>query len=194
MDEVRNRLLSEGIRLFREHGYHGTGIQSITSAADIPKGSFNFYFASKEAFALAVIERYASRIVDGMQAYRSRDDRQPLAQLRAYFDDLLASMDEGEAGCAVGNLLAELGETNEALQVGLAAAWDRIASGLEAFLLDAQKKGDLGAEVDSRGNASLLLSGWEGALIAMRAQRSTLPLTQFLDLVFEPLLADRSES
>ncbi len=190
-EEVRERLLQEGIRLLREHGYHGTGIQQIASAAGIPKGSFNYYFASKEAFALAVIDRYATRIEEGIRAAYDRSDLPPLARLRAYFDGLLAAIDsaEGEHGCAIGNLLAELGDTNEILGAALSAAWRRIEKRLEPFLLEAQRAGALASEVDPRRIAGLLLSGWEGALIAMRAQRSTLPLEQFLETVFDRLIA-----
>jgi TetR/AcrR family transcriptional repressor of nem operon len=193
---IRERLLHEGIRLFREHGYHATGIQQIATAAGIPKGSFNYYFESKEAFALSVIDRYATKTEAGIQAYFERTDMPPLARLRAYFDDGLASMNiaKGEHGCAVGNLLAELGDTNDVLQTALSTAWERIAAALEALLAEAQHDGALSTEVDCDRVAGLLLSGWEGALIAMRARRSTQPLREFLNLVFEPLLADRRAS
>jgi len=195
-EAVRERLLHEGIRLFREHGYHATGIQQIATAGGIPKGSFNYFFGSKEAFALSVIDRYATRIEAGIGAYFERTDMPPLARLRAYFDDGLASMNvaKGEHGCAVGNLLAELGDTNDVLQAALSTAWARISAALEAFLAEAQRDGTLSPETDCRRVAELLLSGWEGALIAMRAQRSTGPLREFLDLVFEPLLSDRRAS
>ncbi|MFC2099949.1 TetR family transcriptional regulator C-terminal domain-containing protein [Candidatus Bipolaricaulota bacterium] len=195
-DEVRERLLQQGVLLFREHGYHATGIQQIATAAGIPKGSFHYYFESKEAFALAVIDRYATKIVAGIRVYLERTTLPPLVRLRAYFENGLASMDvpKGGHGCAVGNLLAELGDTNDILQAALAAAWERIAAALEAFLAEAQRDGTLSPEADGRRVAGLLLSGWEGALIAMRAQRSTSPLAAFLDLVFEPLLAGRRKS
>jgi TetR/AcrR family transcriptional repressor of nem operon len=189
--DVRERLLREGIRLFRERGYHGTGIQEIAASADIPKGSFNYYFESKQAFALAVIDRYVSKIEIGIRPYIERKDLPPLARLRMYFDDLLASMDvaRGEHGCAIGNLLAELGDTNDTLRTALAAAWERIVVALTAFFEEAQRAGSLAPEADCRRLADLLLAGWEGALIAMRAERSTSPLQNFLDDVFEPLLA-----
>jgi TetR/AcrR family transcriptional repressor of nem operon len=38
-------------------GFNGCGVQDITAAAEIPKGSFYNYFASKEDFA-QILEEY----------------------------------------------------------------------------------------------------------------------------------------
>lgn len=196
-EAVQERLLQQGIRLFREQGYHATGIQQIASAARIPKGSFCYYFGTKEEFALRVIDRYATKIEAGIREYSERSELPPLARLRAYFDDALASMkaDGFSHGCAIGNLLAEIGDTNDVLQKALHAAWEQLVVALQAFLEEARLVGTLSPETDLHRLAGLLLSGWEGALIAMRAQRNTMPLEHFLDLVFEPLLTgDRASS
>ena len=39
-------------------GYHGTGLQEILDAVNIPKGSFYNYFGSKEDFGAEVIQHY----------------------------------------------------------------------------------------------------------------------------------------
>jgi TetR/AcrR family transcriptional repressor of nem operon len=190
-ETAQERLLRHGIRLFQEQGYHATGIQQIASAAGIPKGSFCYYFATKEEFALRVVDRYAARIEAGIRDSFARTGLPPLARLRAYFDDALASMkaDGTSRGCAIGNLLAEIGDTNDVLQKALHAAWERLVVAIQAFLEEARRMETLSPATDLHCLAGLLLSGWEGALIAMRAQRSTGPLEHFLDFVFDPLLA-----
>ncbi|HEX8874632.1 MAG TPA: TetR/AcrR family transcriptional regulator, partial [Nitrosospira sp.] len=54
----RENLLNEGVVLLREQGYHGTGLQEILDAVNIPKGSFYNYFDSKEDFGAEVIQHY----------------------------------------------------------------------------------------------------------------------------------------
>jgi TetR/AcrR family transcriptional repressor of nem operon len=191
---VRDRLLRQGLDLFRERGYHATGIQQIADAANIPKGSFCYYFKSKEAFAFCAIEHYAADIEAGIQAFFDKRDLAPLVRLRAYFEDALASMKAADTshGCAIGNLLAEISETNDVLQGALHAAWERLVGGLQAFLAEAQQAGTLSEKTDLHRLAELLLSGWEGALIAMRARQDTQPIEDFLSYVFDPLLADGS--
>jgi TetR/AcrR family transcriptional regulator, transcriptional repressor for nem operon len=195
-ETVQDRLLWHGLTLFQEQGFHATGIQQIASAAGIPKGSFCHYYKSKQEFAVRVIDRYASKIEAGIQEYFRRTEISPLMRLRAYFEDSLASMkaDGISHGCAIGNLLAEIGDTNDTLQQALCEAWERVVVELEAFLDEALLAGTLFTEMDLHRLAGLLLSGWEGALIAMRAQRDTRPIEDFLSFVFVPLLGERSRS
>ena len=42
-------LVDAGTQLMLEQGYHHTGIQDVLQAAGVPKGSFYYYFPSKEA-------------------------------------------------------------------------------------------------------------------------------------------------
>jgi AcrR family transcriptional regulator len=47
--ETRQRLLRSAWRLFREKGYDDTTVEEITEAADVGKGTFFNYFATKES-------------------------------------------------------------------------------------------------------------------------------------------------
>ncbi len=47
--ETRQALLEASLALFREKGYQATTVEEITDRADVAKGTFFNYFASKEA-------------------------------------------------------------------------------------------------------------------------------------------------
>ena len=53
-------LVDAGTQLILEQGYHHTGIQDVLQTAGVPKGSFYYYFPSKEAFGLEVIAQFAA--------------------------------------------------------------------------------------------------------------------------------------
>ena len=53
-------MVEAGLHLMLEQGYHHTGIQDVLQAAGVPKGSFYYYFPSKEAFAREVIAQFAA--------------------------------------------------------------------------------------------------------------------------------------
>jgi TetR/AcrR family transcriptional repressor of nem operon len=55
---VRERLLDAGVEIFHRCGFNGCGVQEITEAAGVPKGSFYNHFASKEALGAAVLDSY----------------------------------------------------------------------------------------------------------------------------------------
>ena len=57
---TRATLVDAGLQIMLEKGYHHTGIQDVLQAAGVPKGSFYYYFPSKEAFALEVIAQFAA--------------------------------------------------------------------------------------------------------------------------------------
>ena len=50
-------LVREALALFRRQGYHKTTMADVAGACGLLKGSLYHYFPSKEALALAVMQR-----------------------------------------------------------------------------------------------------------------------------------------
>ena len=48
---ARDRILDAAVQTLHERGFNGCGVQDITDAAGVPKGSFYSHFDSKEALA-----------------------------------------------------------------------------------------------------------------------------------------------
>ena len=51
-------LLEKGMEILWSKGYNGTSVNDIVKAADVPKGSFYFYFDSKEDFVIKALRKY----------------------------------------------------------------------------------------------------------------------------------------
>ena len=66
-EESRQRLLECAAELFWKNGYSATGISEILKQTGLPKGSFYFYFKSKDELAVAVTEYYHKIILDHFQ-------------------------------------------------------------------------------------------------------------------------------
>ena len=81
---VRDKLIEAGLQTLLAGGFNGVGVQEITDAARVPKGSFYKHFDSKEALGAEIVECY------GMNNTRRgilRDKNVPaLARLRAHFN------------------------------------------------------------------------------------------------------------
>ena len=56
--DAREKILSAAQSLIELRGYSALGVAEICKAADVPKGSFYYFFESKEALALAVIDEH----------------------------------------------------------------------------------------------------------------------------------------
>src|ERR1700748_215627 len=83
--ETRSRLLEKGGELVSIRGFNATGIQEITAAAGVPKGSFYNYFDSKEAFAVAILAEYWDSVVDLYGPILTDSQTPPLSRITRYF-------------------------------------------------------------------------------------------------------------
>lgn len=71
----RDRLLSEGLRLFAEQGYEGSSIEQIAAASGVARGTFYLYFPDKRALFEALVDRWFldlqaifARVQEGLEA------------------------------------------------------------------------------------------------------------------------------
>ncbi len=185
----REKLLDQGVRLLMERGYHGTGIQEILAAVNIPKGSFYNYFSSKEEFGAEVIRHYIEPFIVQLEdCLASHPD--PVVGLRNYFEALIqeAIRNDFKGGCLLGNLMGEIGDTSEtcrqALKQAVARYRDKIQQGLEK----AQAQGTIRADLNARELADIMVDYWQGALLRMKIECSPKPLYAFVRHVFEQTL------
>ena len=82
----REKILEAGFRLFYERGFEATGIQEITMASGVPKGSFYNYFSSKTDFASGVLQLYGERQSEHLRHNLIEGDGSPLGRLKSLFE------------------------------------------------------------------------------------------------------------
>ena len=73
-EESRQRLIECAAELFWKNGYSATGISEILKQTCLPKGSFYFYFKSKDDLASAVTEYYQKILLEQFQSNSQRND------------------------------------------------------------------------------------------------------------------------
>lgn len=69
--ENRQRVLQVAKDIISCKGFAAVGLNEILTAAGIPKGSFYYYFSSKEEFGAAMLEDYFSRYMEDMDRLMS---------------------------------------------------------------------------------------------------------------------------
>src|ERR1700733_5315392 len=107
---VKEQLIEAGLKTLIERGFNGCGVQEITEAAGVPKGSFYNYFESKEAFSADVLEHYWEQGAQKNLAVLSDEGIPALERLKTYFSQRAAVHAAGhfERGCMIGNLATEV--------------------------------------------------------------------------------------
>lgn len=192
----RERLLEEGLNLFGRNGYAATGVQDITDAAGVPKGSFYNYFQSKEDFAVAVLELYRDRASEHSAFLTSTEIPSPLTRLSAFLGAAEQELsDSGFAGgCLAGRLAQELAGEQAQFRAPLCQVFGAMQQAVERCLVEAQQVGELAPQDDPALLASFLVNAWQGAMLRAKAAGSVQPLVDVRTVVFSRLLLAAPES
>jgi TetR/AcrR family transcriptional repressor of nem operon len=189
-ETTKTILLETGRRLFLEKGYSNTGIEAVVQAAGVPKGSFYYYFGSKEEFGLRVLDRFADEARANFERCLGNTNVRPLERFRCYFEEVRSRLEAEECrhGCLVGNLSQEMAAQSEVFRVRLKEIFEGMLERYVEGLKVAQEAGEIPAGQDLRELAEFCLSSWQGAILRAKATRSTQPIRTFIDVVFGSLL------
>ena len=187
-------LIAAGLDLFLNQGYNATGVQQIASHAGVPKGSFYNHFASKEAFAAAVVERYSDNNAKSWELMMATAPDGPLDKIHHVFDQMTAYHEHGGrlCGCLIGIFAAEIASSSETCRKELLkaqAAWrDRLAELINHAQVAQAVRGDIDATLLSETTWNV----WEGALLRMKIEGSIRPVRDsiavILNLLYPPAI------
>lgn len=176
--QTRELLLRSGLEVLTEKGFSATGIDEVLNRVGVPKGSFYHHFDSKEAYGLELIECYGAFFARKLDRHFSNDALSPLNRLQAFIMDAIDGMARYnfQRGCLIGNLGQEMGALPESFRARLKATFEDWQIRLSACLVEAQKVGELGSDVDTAELSAFFWIGWEGAVLRAKLEQSAEPL------------------
>jgi len=178
---TREEIIRKGAELIHAQGFKATGLQQILQTAGIPKGSFYFYFKSKEDFGLEIID-YFNAIISGIfTRYLSDKKTPPLKRLEKLLDFYEAAFQKSgyTLGCPIGNLSLELADTNERLRVHLGGVIETLIAQIESCLQEAKRDKSIPASMNVADTARFIFHGFEGAVLHMKVVKSIEPFRSF---------------
>ena len=189
-DTKRQRLIDIGTEIFTQKGFSSTGLDEIVLAAAVPKGSFYYYFGSKQAFAHAVIDNYARYFAGKLDRTLGDAGMSPLQRLKAFTLDATQGMQRFDfrRGCLVGNLGQELAGLEDHFRRRLLAVLDDWRDRVRSCIAEAQASGEINTPLDPALLAQFFWSAWEGAVLCAKLERSTRALDNVATLFFDHLL------
>ncbi|ALM53450.1 TetR/AcrR family transcriptional regulator [Halomonas huangheensis] len=178
---TRDLLIQVGKTIISEQGYNATGINAVLKDAGVPKGSFYHYFASKEAFGLAVIEAFAEESDQQMSAMLKDPSRPAVERLCAWLNTSRTDMQrcDHSRGCLIGNLGQEMSSRSDALRDALARIFQRWEGYLADCLKDGQAEGSIRHDLDAEALAAFAMAGWQGALLRAKTVKDCRPMYEF---------------
>jgi TetR/AcrR family transcriptional repressor of nem operon len=178
---TREEIIRKGAELIHAQGFNATGLQQILQTAGIPKGSFYFYFKSKEDFGLEIINYFNAIISAIFTRYLSDKKIPSLKRLEKLFEFFEATFQKSgyALGCPIGNLSLELADTNERLRLHLIGVIEKLMAQIELCLQEAKRDKSLPANLNTADTARVIFYGFEGAVLHMKVVKSIEPFQAF---------------
>lgn len=165
-----NEALNRAMVLFWEKGYEETSMADLVQATGVSRYGFYSEFGDKHDLFLKCLDHYASTAIDMALSPMERSDAS-LAQIRAYFDQFLTAVPNGETpmGCLIGNTAISALVWDEAITNRIERHYRRMRAAFLNALQNAVQQGKLAANEDTEALADYLVGVANGYLAAVRS-------------------------
>lgn len=175
---ARQAIIESAQRAMARKGYSAVGLSEILAGADVPKGSFYHWFASKDAAGEAVMEHYFAEYLAEMDATFADPGADAATRLMAYWADWrrTQSVDDCQGRCLAVKLGAEVADLSESMRLALKRGTAGIVDRLEQVVRDGVADGSLVVGMEPRPLAHALYDMWLGASVIAKINRSTASL------------------
>ena len=169
---AREKLLETAQHLMLAKGYTATSVEEICEAANLTKGSFFHYFASKDDLGKAVLDRYVNTVFQAVQNAPFMKKSDPLQRLYGYIDFMIAvSKDPARrTSCLLGNFAQVLSDTHPEIRTQCAAHFNFWADMLKQEL-DAAKAAYKVKGLDTGTLADHFIALFEGSLMLAKTRQ-----------------------
>ena len=175
--DAKNKILTAARSLLEQRGYSALGVAEICKTAEVPKGSFYYFFESKETLALAVIdEQWAAERRDWEGILRG--DAEPLERLKQLFEATENRQRNGQescgvvVGCMFGNLSLEMSNQTDAVRERLQQIFEDQVNLVEATITEALGRGEIEV-ADPREAARSVVAQLEGQVLFAKLYNNT---------------------
>lgn len=182
-NETRAALIRSGVELMTTYGYISANIESILKQVGVPKGSFYYYFKSKEEFGKAIIASYDSFFAYKLDKHLTNlSIESPIARIKAFYEDAKYGMAKYSynRGCLIGELIQE----ESLLPDGYAMLLEQVLQSwqvkIENCLLLAQSLKEIKVDFDCKSLSEFFWLGWEGAVTRSKLLKNSNPLDIFI--------------
>lgn len=183
--DTREHLLATGERLCLHLGFTGMGLSELLKTAQVPKGSFYHYFRSKEAFGVAMLERYYADYLQRLTTHFEQGAGSYGDRFLAYYGEMFQQVCHLSQtnGCLTVKLSAEVCDLSENMNKAMDEGVRQIIGLLADTLEKGRQEKSLYFTGDPLSKAQVFYALWLGANLQSKITRSTVPLEKALEHV-----------
>jgi len=172
--DTRKGVLDAAQRIIAHKGYAAVGLTEVLTEAAVPKGSFYYYFPSKDAFGEALMKSYFDdylAVMDRILADSGRNGAERVMEYWQRFYDLQSS-DDFQGKCLVVKLASEVSDLSESMRMQLREGTAGIVYRLERLIASGVADGSVSIDGHPRDVAESLYDSWLGASVMAKIQRT----------------------
>lgn len=175
--DARRSILEAGQRIMAGKGFSAVGLNEVLVAAAVPKGSFYHYFASKDAFGEALLERYFEDYLAEIDEILGQPGTTMTERLMAYWRQWQENQSflDCQGKCLAVKLGAEVADFSEAMRLTLKRGTSGIITRIQRAIEDGVAEGSLSIDGVSHDVAQGLYQLWLGASVMAKISRSSQP-------------------
>ncbi len=179
-------LIEKGMMLLWSKGYNATSVNDIVKEAGVPKGSFYFYFESKEDFAVKSIEKYFDmQFPPALEILQNKSvsPRQRVIDFYEFRSKVLKEEFDCKMGCMGCNLANEMAEHNEAIRNAINAKTEMVKTYITEVIEEAQNLGEMDSKIEASDLVAFMEDAGKGAMVSMKEMDSAYPIDNFTNMV-----------
>lgn len=167
--EAPQQLIDAARVLIHDRGYNAIGVAEICERADVRKGSFYYFFASKQALAVATLratwETERQRWVEILSDGTAIESLEVLITEQVQVQQNRQRAMGSTVGCLYGNLALETNQSEEDLRDCLREIFDDQCGLIFDSLGRAAEIGAISAQVATKQRARAIIAQLEGAVL-----------------------------
>jgi len=188
--ETIDSILEIGTDLILKNGYNNVGLNKILETANIPKGSFYYYFKSKEDFGIQVIKFYSENSLTFLNGYLTDASKEPKERIISFFEDMQKVYIDKEfkEGCLLGNSSLELSDMSDAFSNSVANELNKWQDCFETCIKEGQDANTIKKEESAKEMSDFILTTWEGSLLRMKSSKNTDSIVTFIKFLKKYIL------
>jgi len=170
MQNTKQVLLEATFKEIYKNGYQGTSLSKIMQSCELTKGALYHHFKSKKEISLETIKVILGRFIEEYWELPIKNTDTPLETLY----ERIASFPSAEIfdhtfltikhGCFLNNLIQEMAPLDHDFSILLQDLYGRFENAILLALENAQKKGQLSAEVNTESAAVFITATIEACI------------------------------
>ncbi|CUW48389.1 MULTISPECIES: TetR/AcrR family transcriptional regulator [Novacetimonas] len=192
---TRLRLLEQAWPLIAQKGFANTSINDVLEAAHVPKGSFYYYFSSKDIFGQEVLQYNMREHADAIRMFLSRPHLTGMERMMAYWSSWAEreSNPDPRQKCLIVKIGSEVSELSDGMRVVMERGIDMLVALLDGGIRAGVNDGSICPVIEPAHVARELFHYWLGNAVAFKIHRNPPRLIRALDITRTILLGLRSE-